>query len=355
MTASERKGSRGTVMRSVWTLVAVVLAVAAAPGLGQSQTPERPRFVMAIGGAEALVYLPLAVAMRLGYFKEAGLDPDFQNFAGGGLALRALVGGSADVVSGFYDHTIQMQAQGRRIKCVVMQQRYPGLVLAVTRIAADAGIRDLAALRGKRIGVTAPGSSTHFFVNFLMTRQNIGLDEFSVVGIGAGASAVAAVRARQIEAISNVEPTISTLQASGDLAAVLADTRTTVGTLRVFGGPYPAACIYAQQDFIQQNPNTIQATVTAMIRALRWIKAHRAEEIAALMPPEYYQGNKDIYVQAIRNMLESYSLDGRISSAGAPTAASVLASFDAAVRRATIAVNETYDMRFVEAYWKTQK
>ena len=336
-------------------VVALLIATAASPGLGQAGRPEKPRFVLAVGGQEALVYLPVSVAARLGYFKDAGLDPDIQNFAGGGLALRALIGGSADAVSGFYDHTIQMQAQGRRIKAVVMQQRYPGLVLAVAKHAADQGVRSLTDLRGKKIGVTAPGSSTHFFANFLMTRVGVGLDEFSIIGIGIGASALAAVRARQVDAISNVEPTMSTLLSTGDISLILADTRTTTGTLRVFGGPYPAACIYLKDEFIQQNPNTVQAIVTAMVRALRWIKAHKAEEIVALMPPEYYQGNRELYTQAVRSMLESYSLDGRISPAGAPNALAVLSSFDATVRRATINVGDTYDMRFVETFWKTQK
>ncbi len=339
-------------------IVVVLVSAFATPGFGQpaaQERPEKPRFVLAVGGQEALVYLPFNVAARLGYFKEAGLDPDVQNFAGGGLALRALIGGSAEAVSGFYDHTIQMQAQGRKIKCVVMQQRYPGLVMAVTKHAADAGFRSLNDLRGKKIGVTAPGSSTHFFANFLATRNGISLDEFSIIGIGAGATALAAVRTRQVDALVNVEPTISTLQSSGDISAILADTRTTNGTLRVFGGPYPAACIYMKEEFIQQNPNTVQATVTAVVRALRWIKTHKPEEIVTLMPQEFYQGNKELYTQAVRNMLESYSLDGRISTAGAPNAVSVLSSFDAAVRRATINVGDTYDMRFVEAFWKTQK
>ncbi|MGH2376249.1 MAG: ABC transporter substrate-binding protein, partial [bacterium] len=270
--------------------VALVVTALAAPGFSQpapAERPEKPRFVLAVGGQEALVYLPFNVAARLRYLKEGGLDPDIQNFAGGGLALRALIGGSAEAVSGFYDHTIQMQAQGRRIKCVVMQQRYPGLVLAVAKHAADTGFRSLNDLRGKKIGVTAPGSSTHFFVNFLATRNGISLDEFSVIGIGAGATALAAVRARQVDALVNVEPTISTLQSTGDISTILADTRTTTGTLRVFGGPYPAACIYTKEEFIQQNPNTVQATVTAMVRALRWIKSHKADEIVSLMPQEY--------------------------------------------------------------------
>lgn len=328
--------------------VGILVAAVAVPGFSQAGRPEKPRFVLAVGGQEALVYLPLAVAIRLNLFKEAGLDPDVQNFAGGGLALRALIGGSADAVSGFYDHTIQMQAQGRRIKAVVMQQRYPGLVLAVTKHAADSGFRSITDLRGKKIGVTAPGSSTHFFVNYLATKVGIGLDEFSVIGIGAGATALAAVRARQVDALSNVDPTVTTLQASGDLGAILADTRTTTGTLRVFGGPYPAACIYVKEEFIQQNPNTVQAIATVMVKSLRWIKAHKVEDIVNLMPQEYYQGNRELYTQAVRNMLESYSLDGRISPAGAPSVLGVLSSFDPAVRRATINVADTYDMRFVD-------
>jgi hypothetical protein len=35
--------------------------------------------------------------------------------------------------------------------------------------------------------------------------------------------------------------------------------------------------------------------------------------------------------------------------------AGVLATFDAAVRRATITIAETYEMRFVDAYWKAAR
>ncbi len=343
----------------MWRSIAKVLvtpllvATLAVPGLGQAGAPEKRTLVLAAGGREGLVYLPLNVADALGYFKQSGLNIDIQNFAGGSQALRALVGGSADVVSGFYDHTIQMAAQGRKIRAVVMQQRYPGLVLAITKAATEQGVRTLTDLRGKKIGVTAPGSSTHFFLNFLMTRAGVPLDDFSVVGIGAGPTAVAAVRNKQIDALSNVDPMITILQNGGDLGVILADTRTTIGTLRVFGGPYPAACLYVKEEFIQQNPNTVQALVTAMVKALRWIKGHKVEEIVALMPQEYYQGNKELYTKAVRAMLESYSPDGRISPAGPPSVLSVL-SFDPAVRKATITLADTYEMRFVEAYWRSQ-
>ena len=328
-------------------LLAVLLAAVPlwAQGAGR---PERSKLVLAVGGKEALVYLPLTVAERLGYLRQTGIEIDIQNFAGGGQALRALIGGSAAVVSGFYDHTIQMQAQGRDIRCFVMQQRYPGLVFAIARWAYDAGVRTYADLRGKKIGVTAPGSSTHFFTNFLMTRAGVPLTEFAVVGVGPGATAVAAVRNRQVEALSNVDPTITLLESSNEIV-VLADTRSTNGTLRVFGGPYPAACLYATGEFIDRNPNTVQALTTAMVRALRWIRARKSvEEIVNLMPEEYYQGNRALYAKAVANMLPSYSPDGRMLEAGPANVLRVLAQFDPQVARARIDLGKTYETRFVE-------
>ena len=323
-------------------------------GWTQADKPEKPKLVLAVGGGQGLIYLPFALTWRLGYFKDAGLDVDIENLAGGGQALRALVGGSADVVSGFYDHTIQMQAQGKSIKVFVMQQRYPGLVLLVGKSAKDKGVQTLADLKGKKIGVTALGSSSHFFVNFLLTGAGLSLEDFSTLGVGLGSTAIAAIRNNQIEALSALEPTVTTLQKSGDIGVILADTRTTEGTFKVFGGPYPSASMYTKEEFIKQYPNTVKALTTAMIRTLRWIQTHKPEEIAAAVPEDYYQGSKELYIQAVRNMLDSYSQDGMISPSDAKNALKVL-SFDPAVKAKNINLSETYDMRFVEAYWKSHK
>ena len=341
-----------TIKMIVWGLALVM--VIGRTGWAQSEKPEKPKLVLAVGGGQGLIYLPFALTARLGYFKEAGLDADIENLAGGAQALRALIGGSADAVSGFYDHTIQMQAQGKSIKAFAMQQRYPGLVLIVSRNARDKGVKTLADLKGKKIGVTALGSSSHFFVNFLLTGAGVSTDEFSTIGVGLGSTAIAAFRSNQIDALSALEPSVTTLQASGDIGLILADTRTTKGTFEVFGGPYPSACLYAREEFIRQYPHTVQALTTAMVRTLTWIKTHKAEEITALMPEDYYQGNRELYTQAVRNMTDSYSQDGMISAPDTKNVMKVL-SFDPAVKRAAINLSETYDMRFVEAYWKSHK
>jgi NitT/TauT family transport system substrate-binding protein len=323
-------------------------------GFAQIPKPEKTKIVLAVGGQQSLVYLPVSVAWRLGYFKEAGLDVDLQNLAGGGQALKALVGGSADFVSGFYDHTIQMNAQGKKIKAVVMQQRYPGLVLMLSKGAKDQGLKNLVDLKGKKIGVTAIGSSTHFFVNYLLNGVGLSPEDYSVIGVGIGSTAVAALHNKQIEALSGLEPSVSTLQNHGDVGLILADTRSTAGTNKIFGGSYPAGCIYTREETIRQYPQTTQAVVNTLIKALRWMQTHKPEEIVALMPEEYYQGNKEIYLQALKNMLDSYSPDGRIVLGGAQNVAKVMSS-DPVVKKAAVNLTDTFDMHFVEAFWKALK
>ena len=72
--------------------------------------------------------MPVELGVKLGSFKEEGLDVTVENFqAGGSKALQALIGGSVDGTIGFYDHTIQMQAKGQPILAVAQYGRYPGL------------------------------------------------------------------------------------------------------------------------------------------------------------------------------------------------------------------------------------
>src|SRR5258705_284115 len=122
---------------------------------------------IAIGGQNQLLYLPTTLAQELGFYKDEGLDVELQDFAGGSKALQALVGGSADVVSGFYDHTIQMQAEGREMVAFVSMLRFPGLALVTSRQAADT-VTTIAAMKGRIAGVTTAGSSSQMLLTYML-------------------------------------------------------------------------------------------------------------------------------------------------------------------------------------------
>lgn len=333
------------------TLVALLALTAlcllfALPAFAQERTPSPTKVRLAVGGKAALFYLPLTVTERLGYFRKEGLDVEIFDFSGGARALQALIGGSADVVTGAFDHTIQMQVKGQPVVAVVQLGRLPGYALGIigSKVANYRGPRDL---KGMKIGVTAPGSSTQFLVQYLMVQHGLKADDAAFIGIGTGPSAIAAARRGEIDALVNVDPVISLLESQG-MIKVVADTRTATGTWDVYGGPYPAAVLYTTPRFIRSQPKIVQALVNALVAGLQWLHSNSPEAIAKLMPPEYALGDLPLYSQAIRNSLATYAHDGRFNREGAETALKVLAEFDPEVRGATVDVSQTYDGSFVE-------
>jgi NitT/TauT family transport system substrate-binding protein len=324
----------------------LALMLSAALAARADDKPEFAHVRLAVGGRSGLFYLPLTVTERLGYFKDAGLDVEIADVQAGVRALQAVVGGSAEVATGTFDHTIQMQAKNQPVVAVVQFGRIPGFVLGVmtSKAAAYRGPKDL---KGMKIGVTAPGSSTQFMAAYLMVRNGLKPDDASFIGVGVTSTAVAAARRAEIDAIVSSDPMVSLME-SENLIKVIADTRTPAGTRAVYGGLYPAGTLYATPGFVAQNPRTVQALVNAFVRGLKWISTHTAQDIAALMPQDYALGNAAVYVRAIAASQAMYSPDGRFSPEGAETALRVLREFDPAVAVATIDLAKTYTEIFVE-------
>ena len=251
------------------------------------------------------------------------------------------------MVTGSFDHTIQMQAKNQPIVAVVQLGRFPGFALALRKEKA-ASYRGPKDLKGMKIGVTAPGSSTHFMVLYMMAQAGLKPDDAVFIGTGSGGTVVAAVQHGEVDGISNADPMVTKLDREG-LVKVVADTRTLEGTTRVYGGPYPAAVLYTPASFIEKNPNTIQALVNALVRGLKWVQAHNADEIAKMMPEEYMLGDKPLFVEAIKANHDAYSPDGRFLKNGPETALKVLKAFDPNVQNANIDLAKTYTDKFVNA------
>ena len=313
----------------------------------QAQVPEKPKLTLAVGGKNLLYYLPLTIAEQLGYFKAEGLEVTIVDFAGGARALQALVGGSADVVSGAFEHTVNMQAKGQRLRAFVLQGRAPQVVLGVNPKTMP-NFKTVADLRGKKIGVTAPGSSTNVMANFVLAKAGLKPSDVSIIGVGAAQGAVAAMRAGQIDAISNLDPVITLLLRSGDLK-IVSDTRILAESERVFGGPMPAGCLYAPQTFIDKNPHTVQALATAIVRANKWIQAAGPGEIIKAVPEGYLLGDRAVYIDAFLAAKGALSPDGLIPEKGADTAFRALASIDPEIAKATIDLKAVWTNDFAKA------
>ena len=320
------------------------LAFTATAALAQVAGIEKPKLVIGVGGKSLLYYLPLTIAEKKGYFKEQGLDAEIIDFAGGAKSLQALIGGSVDIVAGAYEHTIHMQAKGQDIRATVDLGRYPGIVIALRK---DVKYDKPADLKSLKIGVTAPGSSTNMLAKFFLAKNGLSPDDASWIGVGGAASAVAAIRNKQVDGVSHLEPVITMLEQTGDIK-IVADTRTEAGTRALFGGENPAAVIYTKKAFIDANPNTVQAIVNAEYKALQWLKTASAEDVASLVPENYLLGDRKLYMAAFQSSRASYSQTGLIDPAGMKSALDMLAQFTPDLKSAKIDLGATFDDRFAK-------
>ena len=326
--------------RHLASLITAAVACVAAPKLLAQAKPEKSKVLIAVGGKASFYYLPLTIAEQLGYFKAEGLDVEISDFSGGARALQAVVGGSADVVSGAYEHTINLQSKNQFFQAFVLQGRAPAIAIGVSTKTL-AGYKTVADLRGKKIGVTAPGSSTNMVSNLVLSRFGLKADEVSYIGVGTSAGALLAVRSGQIDAISNIDPVMTMLEQKGDVR-IITDTRTLKGTMDVFGGPMPAGCLYAPTEYLLKNPNTAQALANAMVRALKWLQTAGPGDIIKTVPQSYLLGDRGLYLAAFNKVREAIAVDGLIPEDGTKTAVKALASFDATVKEDKIVLAKTF-------------
>ena len=314
------------------------------PAVRAQPKVEKAKITLAVGGKSALYYLPLTISEQLGYFKAEGLDLEISDFPGGASALQAVLGGAADVCSGAFEHTIHLQSKNQMFQAFVLQGRAPQIAFGVSTKSMPF-YKTVADLQGKKIGVSEPGSSTNMMANLVLSRGGLKASDVSFIGVGTAAGALSALRSGQIDAISNTDPVMTMLEQKGEVK-IISDTRTLKGTMEVFGGAMPAACLYAPMEFIQKNPNTCQAMASAIVRGLKWLQTAGPGDIIKSVPESYLLGDRALYLASFTRVREAIALDGMIPEDGARTALRALASFDPSIKADRIDLSKTYTNEF---------
>jgi NitT/TauT family transport system substrate-binding protein len=310
------------------------------------------KITVAVGGGACLCYLPTVLAKQLGEFDKAGLSVDLVDLKGGSDALKAVLGGSADVVSGYFDHCVNLAAKKQELQSFVVYDRFPGLVLVVAPSHTNE-IKSIKDLAGKKVGISAPGSSTDFFLKYLLKKNGLDPAGTAVIGVGLGATSVAAMEQGQIDAAVMLDPSVTVLQNNHPDLRILSDTRTQKDTLAEFGGEYPGGALYSTAAWVGSHPTEVQALTNAILNTLAWIHSHSAEDIMAKMPPEMVGKNKELYLAALKNTIPMYSETGKMDPKGADAVLAVFSVGSPDVAKANIDVTKTYTNKFVEAAGKT--
>jgi NitT/TauT family transport system substrate-binding protein len=322
----------------------LMLALAATVAFAATAYAEPVRISV---GSYNLNNLPFPVAAGLGLYEKEGLEVTVENFASGGSkTLQALVAGSTDIAVGFYDHTIQMQSQNKAVVGFVQLARNSGLVLAGGKNSTFDPAKP-ESIKGAKIGITAPGSSSDFFVRYYLQRHNLSADDVSLIGVGSGSAAVAALEQGKVDLLVNYDPAATFIEAKG-VGKILIDARSDEGAKEIYGGIYPTSVLYATQDYIDANPEAIQKVTNATVKALKWMNSRTPEEIVATLPKEFISGDAETYTKAVANAKAIFSVDGKFNETDIHTPLAVLKSFNEKVAAKDIDLSKTFTNAFVD-------
>jgi NitT/TauT family transport system substrate-binding protein len=300
-----------------------------------------------VGGIDKVIYLPAKLTEQLGGFQAEGLNVQLLTEPSGATAENVLISGDVQGVVGFYDHTIDLQTKGKCITSVVQFADVPGEVEIVA--AAKAGtLKGPADFKGRKLGITSPGSSTDFLTQYLATKAGLTSADYTKVKAGAGTTFISAIDAGGIDAGMTTDPTAAKLLSSGK-GKILVDMRTEAGTRAALGGLYPASSLYMDCAWVQAHPEQVQKLANALVKSLRWIKAHSAEEIAAKMPAEYAGGDPQLYAKAVHDSIGMFNGDGLMKQEGAKNVLEVLSQFSPNVKgkKDQVDLGKTYTTAFV--------
>jgi NitT/TauT family transport system substrate-binding protein len=344
--------------RTTMRMLAVALTVVTAAGISGCRSSNSdsggdaastPKVKIMVGGIDKVIYLPAMLTQQLGYFKDAGVDVKLMTEPSGASAENVLLAGQVQGVVGFYDHTVTLQAQGKCVESVVQLAKVPGEAEVVSNKAASS-VTTAADFKGRKLGVTSPGSSTDYLTQYLAKKNDIDSADYTTVTAGAGSTFVAALQNGGIDGGMTTDPTIAQVTDKG-LGKVLIDMRTEEGTKAALGGLYPAASMYMDCSYVEQNPKTVQKVVDAFVRTMKWISTHDAADIAAKMPKDYAGDDPELYVQAIKDSSPMFTSDGVMPDDGPETVLDVLGTFSDIVKakKDDIDLSKTYTTKFAAA------
>ena len=299
-------------------LMASVLAVAAAA----ADAGEKEKVAFGVGSAPgASVYLQVDLAKALGYFDQEGLEAQLQHFRGGAVAGAALVGGSIEVSANALDHVIKAKQEGKELRMIVSFTHLPGTPMVVN-VKHRNEIKTPKDLKGRPLGVTAPGSATDLLTRFVLWKEGIKADEVKLLGVGTN-TMPAALENDQVHAAMGVDPWVTQLVKRGK-GYILVDFRTEKDTRAVFGGPYQFTGILTRQEVIARRPEMLQHVANAMVRANRWMAANPVEKWAEILPADLV-GDKATWIESMKAGKEMFTADSLPTKEGV---VSVLKAFE---------------------------
>jgi NitT/TauT family transport system substrate-binding protein len=242
------------------TLALVLLDAGGAPIPAQELMPWRQGTLHHLGDAGFWW-----MAAEGGFARRQGLALKLTAFDSDVAMLQALQAGQIDTIEGSAVGPMISSSTGGDLKIIGCS--WPKLTAS---FFARGDVHDLAALRGKVIGISAPGSMPDLIARAMLSRIDIAPQAVKLVPIGSEAERVRALADKRIDA---------TVAASDYAARKDLQLRALARADDILPS-FPRACLATRGEVWRKKPDALVALLAATMNAYRYALDHRTETVA---------------------------------------------------------------------------
>src|ERR1700720_982426 len=172
------------------------IVVIALVGVQTARANEQIRVGKAQG--TAWTFLPVDIGIAQGFFAQQGLDIDSADLGGDAKVQQALAAGSIDIGLGS-GPGLAFVAKGSPGIGVAAFAGPPRNISAI--VLEDSPIKAIADLKGKLIAVSSVGSLSDWLATQMAIQEGWGQDGIGAVPLGAVEISIAALKAKQVDAV----------------------------------------------------------------------------------------------------------------------------------------------------------
>lgn len=251
---------------------------------------------------ENIGFLPLDVGMEAGIFSKHGIAIEELNFAGGAKIAQAMAAGAVDIsLSAGPD--MQFVAKGAPEIAIASIAESPSFMAYV--VGADSTARGIDDLKGKKVGITSPGSLTDWLADDLSRSKGwTGDNAVTKVAIGGSTPAtIAGLKTGAVDA-SIVAHQLGFQLEEQQQGRLLFDCSAYVGTIELY-------TIFANTALAQQNPDLVRRFLEAWLEAIAFMKSHKDETVRVAAR---VMGNPpSVAARTYDSLMGKFSTDGKFS------------------------------------------
>lgn len=233
--------------------------------------PSGPALPLVLGVIGDIGAIPYQWGVESGFWeKQQGVRLQIVIHRGGAEAAQALVGGGVDIAGIDFSHIIRLNEGGQAVRAIA-----PGFhQFMYTLMGPKGASSDLRALKGKKIGISSPGTASDNAMRWLLKTQ-ASLDpekDVELMAIGSGGSMLAALRSKKVDVAMVTEPYTSML---------LVDDYQVIYDYPNKAGLYYNSVYSARQQWLKDNGEAAKRFVKGNIDLLKLLDTDHTARAAA--------------------------------------------------------------------------